>query len=61
MLSAFLLAMGINTNYKYPLLRTGTPMWGTDTTSVGNWYPLWRTGVDTIDTALLSGVFIAVD
>ena len=30
----------INTNYKYPLSRTGTPVSGTDTTSVKDWYPL---------------------
>ena len=46
MLSAFLLAVGmlyiyleINTNYEYPLSGTGTPVLGTDTTSVEDWYP----------------------
>ena len=51
MLVAFLLAIGmlciyleVNTDYKYPLAGTGTPLWGTESPSVGDRYPSWRTG-----------------
>ena len=46
MLAAFLLAIGmlciyleINTNYKYPLSETGTPLWGTKSPSARDRYP----------------------